>query len=71
MRRKVYIEFMRIAACFLVIVNHTVNQIVCAFPVSHTWFCATTYFFVSKIAVPLFLFIMGGLMLNKEDSPKK
>lgn len=69
--KKTYIEFLRIAACFLVIVNHTNNGVFESLSPSPTWFCSLTYLFVSKIAVPLFLFIMGALLLEKEDSPKK
>ncbi len=71
MRRKTYIEFARIAACFLVIVNHTNSQIFLGLSPSPIWFYSLTYFFFCKIAVPLFLFIMGGLLLEKEDTPKK
>lgn len=69
--RKVYIEFLRIAAAFLVIVNHTNSRIFQSMSPSPTWLCSLTYFFVCKTAVPLFLFIMGALLLGKEDSPQK
>lgn len=71
MRRKTYIEFLRITACFLVIVNHTNSRLFLGISPSPTWFCSLTYFFISKIAVPLFLFIAGALLLEKEDPPKK
>lgn len=71
MNKKTYIEFMRIVACFLVIVNHTNSRIFQNSSPGFTWFCSLTYFFVCKIAVPLFLFIMGALLLQKEDSPQK
>lgn len=61
--RKVYIEFLRIAAAFLVIVNHTNSRIFLRLSPSPTWLCSLTYFFVCKTAVPLFLFIMGALLL--------
>lgn len=69
--KKTYIEFLRIAAAFLVIVNHTNSGIFLRLQPSATWLCSLTYFFVCKIAVPLFLFIMGALLLGKEDTPEK
>ncbi len=72
-QRKTYIEVMRIIAAFLVIVNHTNSDVFLKYsePASFTWFFSLTYFFISKIAVPVFLMIMGGLLLQKIDSPKK
>lgn len=69
--RKTYIEFLRIIAAFLVIVNHTNSRIFQSVPMSKTWMLSITAFFASKIAVPLFLMIMGALLLQKQDSPKK
>lgn len=71
LKKKTYIECLRIAACFLVIVNHTNSAIFLNRAPSPVWFCSLTYFFVCKIAVPLFLLIMGALLLEKEDPPKK
>lgn len=68
--KKTYIEFLRIAAAFLVIVNHTNSILFRELRPSATWFCSLTYFFVCKIAVPLFLFIMGALLLEKDDTPE-
>ncbi len=71
--RKTYIEVMRIIAAFLVIVNHTNSDVFMKYSEggSFTWFFSLSYFFISKIAVPVFLMIMGGLLLLKVDSPKK
>ena len=69
--KKIYIEFLRIIAAFLVIVNHTNSNIFLGRTPSLTWVCSLAFFFVSKIAVPVFLLIMGGLMLGKEDTPQK
>lgn len=71
--RKTYIEVMRIIASFLVIVNHTNSDVflkMCE-PQSLTWYFSLTYFYISKIAVPVFFMIMGGLLLQKIDKPKK
>lgn len=71
--RKTYIEIMRIIAAFFVIVNHTTVDVFLnkSEPLSFTWFFSVAYFFLSKIAVPVFFMIMGGLLLNKIDKPKK
>lgn len=66
--KKTYIEFIRIVAAFLVIVNHTLSWKLDPCP---TWLCTVVYFFICKIAVPLFLFIMGALLLGREDTPEK
>lgn len=72
-KRKTYIEIMRIIAAFFVIVNHTSVDVFLSKsePLSFTWFFSLTYFFLSKIAVPVFFMIMGGLLLNKIDKPRK
>ncbi|MDO4747803.1 MAG: acyltransferase [Eubacteriales bacterium] len=69
--RKTYIEVMRIIAAFLVIVNHTNSDVFLKSTPSFTWFFSLTYFFISKIAVPVFFMIMGGLLLQKIDTPKR
>lgn len=69
--KKTYIEFLRIIACFLVIVNHTNTRIFQSCQPSATWFISIGYFFFCKIAVPLFLIIMGAVLLHKLDTPQK
>ncbi len=69
--RKNHIELLRILSAFLVLVNHTNSEIFLNNAPSLTWFWSITYFFVSKPAVPVFLLIMGALLLEKEDSPRK
>jgi len=68
-----FIDVLRVLACFLVIVNHTDSWI---FTVTvptpcPTWYVSLTYFFISKIAVPIFVMISGYTMLDKIDSYKK
>lgn len=53
------------------LVNHTVSPIFLDRAPSATWLCGILYFFVCKIAVPVFLLIMGALLLDKEDTPKR
>lgn len=70
--RKYFLDLLRIVACFLVIVNHTNSRIFQGSNPEHTvWFVSLTYFFVSKIAVPVFFMISGYLLLSKVDTWKK
>ena len=68
---KHHIDFLRIAAAFLVIVNHTISYIFYTNDPSPTWFVSMAYFFVSRTAVPLFLMITGALLLDKQDRSSK
>lgn len=70
--KKLYLELMRIVACFLVIVNHTNSGIFLSeVPGTGLWVISITYFFVCKIAVPVFIMISGTLLLGKVDSYAK
>lgn len=69
--KTIFIETLRILACFLVIVNHTNSKIFLNNTPSALWFISLSYFFVSKIAVPLFIMIAGYNLLGKQDSYKK
>ena len=70
--RKTFLDLLRIIACFFVIVNHTNSNIfLSTTPQSLTWFVSLTYFFISKIAVPIFFIISGYLLLNKIDNYQK
>ena len=71
--RKTYLEVMRVIAAFFVIVNHTNSDVFLKMsaPPSFTWYFSLAYFYLSKIAVPLFFMIMGGLLLQKVDPVKK
>ena len=66
-----FIEIIRICAAFLVIVNHTNSEIFLGCGISPTWFISLAYFFISKMAVPLFIMISGYLMLGKVDDYSK
>lgn len=66
-----YIGVLRIIACFLVLVNHTASRLFLDRAPSATWFFGVLYFFVCKTAVPIFLLIMGALLLDKEDTPRR
>lgn len=65
------IQLLRIIACFFVIVNHTNSVIFRGSDISFTWFLSIAYFFLSKMAVPIFIMITGYTMLHKEDTWNK
>lgn len=71
--KKTYLEVMRIIAAFFVIVNHTSSDVFLtkSEPKSPTWYLTLIFFFLSKIAVPVFFMIMGGLLLQRVDPVKK
>ena len=57
---------------FFVIVNHTASGEMMAKQLeTKFWFIFTTYFFCSKIAVPVFLMIAGANLLGKVDDYRK
>mgnify|MGYP003286090789 CR=1 FL=1 len=61
-------DILRILACFLVIVNHTNSEVFLGMDISLTWSLSLAYFYLSKIAVPIFLMISGALLLRKDYS---
>ncbi len=70
--REYFLDLLRIVAAFLVIVNHTNSTIFLrSTPDSTRWFISLAYFYVSKVAVPIFFMISGYLMLGNIDSWKK
>lgn len=69
--KNVEIQFLRIIACFFVIVNHTNSVIFKSSDISVTWFISLVYFYISKVAVPIFIMISGYTLLHKEDSWSK
>lgn len=71
MKRVLYIDFIKIIACFMVIINHTTARLFLTSSPSKTWFLSLAYFFASKPAVPLFLMASGAMLLGKQDSYKK
>jgi len=67
----IYVDCLRIIAAFLVIVNHTNSRIFLDGIPSLTWYVSLSYFFVCKVAVPIFFMIMGATLLGKTDPPVK
>ena len=64
-------DLLKIIACFLVIVNHTNSEVFHQLSPSLTWGLSVFYFYISKIAVPIFLMISGALLLSKDYSYRK
>ena len=70
--RVAYLDALRIIACFLVIVNHTVQSgALFKLEPSLQWTLAAIWYAVCKVAVPLFVMISGALLCRKIDSPRK
>lgn len=67
-----YMDFLRIAAAFLVIVNHTNSLVFKALtPANPTWWLSIAWYYVSKTAVPLFVMVSGACLLPRQDSYPK
>lgn len=69
--KRVYLEFIRIAACFMVLAVHTNGKIFLTMQPSPTWFVSLAYRAVYSICVCSFLTITGALLLPKQDAPRK
>lgn len=69
--RILYYDLIRIIACVLVIVNHTIWMFSAydKLPL-FTWILSDALFFIAKTAVPLFIMLSGALLLGKEESYK-
>lgn len=70
-RREVYLDLIKIFACFFVIINHTNSKVFLEISPSPTWYASVAYFYISKVAVPLFIMSSGACLLSKVDSYKK
>lgn len=70
--RTVFLDLLRIFACFFVIVNHTCGDLfLLDTPDNPIWFVSVAYFFLATTAVPVFFMISGYLLLGKQDSWRK
>ena len=71
-KRFAYLDFLRILAAFLVIVNHT-NSLVFQklTPADGTWWLSIAWYYLSKTAVPLFVMISGACLLPRRDSYRR
>ncbi|MGN0017722.1 MAG: acyltransferase [Candidatus Gastranaerophilaceae bacterium] len=69
-KRELYIDFLRLFACYLVIFNHTNERgFYNIWDINTPWYCfnvaASTF---CKCAVPIFFMISGALLLQKTES---
>lgn len=65
-RRKIYLDILRIIACFLVLLCHTISFTYNSKLIEDNWFISNSLYYISKIAVPIFFMISGALMLRKD-----
>jgi surface polysaccharide O-acyltransferase-like enzyme len=71
-RRVLWLEVLRIVAAFLVIVNHTNSTVFQqSDPSRLTWHLSILWYYLSKMAVPLYVMISGAVMLRRQDGLKK
>lgn len=65
--RKVYIDLLRIVACFSVIMLHSSSQYWYELPVAgYKWIICNTYDALFRFGVPVFVMISGALFLERE-----
>lgn len=70
--KKIYLEILRIIACFFVIARHT-NSFILQIESQNsiTWLLAVGYHILSMTCVPIFFMISGSLLLTKEKTYKE
>lgn len=66
----IYLDILKIFACFMVIINHT-NGLITINPAFSNMIFLCITFSLSKVGVGLFLMITGALVLDKQYSYKK
>lgn len=69
-KREAWLDALRILASFLVIVNHT-NSLVFkehSQPGQAVWWLSIGLYYISKIAVPLFVMVSGACLLSRQES---
>ena len=59
-----FIDILRIVACFLVIVNHTITTVFYGAEPSRGWFISVIWFYISKLSVPVFVMITGYILIS-------
>ncbi len=70
--RYAYLDFLRVLAAFLVIVNHTNSYVFKALtPADATWWLSIAWYYLSKIAVPLFVMVSGACLLPVRDTYRR
>lgn len=67
-KRTLWLDILKIIACFLVIVNHAGGYVLGNNPSKITIIFYCVNFAICKIAVPIFIMVTGSLLLKKESS---
>ena len=71
-RREGWLDALRVLAAFGVIVNHTNSKVFQALtPQDAQWWLSVGWYYVSKMAVPLFVIVSGACLLPRRDSPRR
>ena len=71
-RREGWLDALRIVSAFLVIVNHTNSSVFQASSPEHaTWWLSVAWYYLCKIAVPVFVMVSGAVLLPRQDSLRK
>lgn len=71
-KRIVWMDVMRLVCAFLVIVNHTNSAVFkMTTPANGSWWLSILWYYISKIAVPIFVMISGACLLPRQDSYRK
>ena len=68
-RREAWLDALRALSAFLVIVNHTNSRVFQAStPQEITWWASVAWYYVSRIAVPVFVLVSGATLLGRQES---
>ena len=71
-KRESWLDALRILSAFLVIVNHTNSSVFQASSPEHaTWWLSVAWYYLCKIAVPVFVMVSGAVLLPRQDSIRK
>ena len=68
MKKKTYIEFMRIIAIALVIFNHLPGYTMYQYADGNIQWIYMIITMITRINVPIFFMISGALLLNKQEN---
>lgn len=70
--REAWIDLLRILAAFFVIVNHTNSDVFrMSDPAHGTWWASMLWYYLSKLAVPLFVMASGACLLDRLDGYRR
>lgn len=71
-KRESWLDALRILSAFLVIVNHTNSGVFQAStPAQGEWWLSIGWYYISRLAVPVFVLVSGAVLLPKQDDLRK